>query len=120
VGRLISAVERNVDEPGLVRLFVSMSAESVESNGPARSFFEDRYRWLRGELHSDVTHRQAHGELAQDLDPDDVASLLIAVADGLQLQWLLDPENVQMARLLRVLWDALKRVPAPAESADLR
>jgi AcrR family transcriptional regulator len=120
VSRLIQAVERNTDEPGLVRLFVSMSAESVQSDGPARSFFEDRYGWLRGELHADVSHRQAIGELAPDLDPDDVASLLIAVADGLQLQWLLDPENVQMARLLRLLWDALKRVPAPADSADLR
>lgn len=120
VGRLMTAVERNAFEPGLVRLFVSMSAESVESDGPARSFFEERYDWLRGELHADISHRQEIGELATDLDPDDVASLLIAVADGLQLQWLLDPDKVQMSRLLRVLWDALKRVPALAEGADFR
>jgi AcrR family transcriptional regulator len=120
VGRLIEAVERNAFEPGLVRLFVSMSAESVESDGPARAFFEERYGWLRGELHADVSHRQDNGDFAPDLDPDDVASLLIAVADGLQLQWLLDPANVDMSRLLRVLWDALKRVPSPAESAELR
>ena len=37
---------------------------------------------------------------------------MIAVADGLQLQWLLNPDAVQMDRLLGVLWEALKRVPA--------
>lgn len=117
IDRLVNAVDRNSGEPGLVRLFVALSAESVESEGAARTFFADRYEWLRGELSNDVRARQAAGELASDLDPDDVASLLIAVADGLQLQWLLNPERVQMARLLTSAWEALTRitsmVPAP-------
>jgi hypothetical protein len=95
-----------------------MSAESVESEGPARAFFSDRYTWLRSELSKDVSSRQEAGEVAADLDPDDVASLLIAVADGLQLQWLLDPGKVQMARLLSSFWETLKRVESPVEAAS--
>jgi AcrR family transcriptional regulator len=117
--RLMDAVERNSGEPGLVRLFVSLSAESAESKGAARAFFAERYEWLRGELDRDVHNRQASGELPEDLNSNDVASLLIAVADGLQLQWLLEPDRVQMSRLLTVLWEALARMPAnpPSDAA---
>jgi AcrR family transcriptional regulator len=110
VDHLISAVEHNAEEPGLVRLFVSMSAESTEDESPAREFFETRYAWLRGEVAADVRRRQDAGELAKDLNADDIASLLIAVADGLQLQWLLEPDKVDMGQLIRSLWETLARV----------
>jgi AcrR family transcriptional regulator len=109
VDHLIAAVEHNAQEPGLVRLFVSMSAESTEDGSPAREFFVARYRWLRGEVAADVRRRQEAGELAADLDPDEVASLLIAVADGLQLQWLLEPEKVDMGHLMTTFWSTLGR-----------
>ncbi|MBT2518088.1 TetR/AcrR family transcriptional regulator [Streptomyces sp. ISL-90] len=108
VDHLINAVEHNVDEPGLVRLFVSMSAESVDESSPTRSFFESRYDWLRGELRADIERRQKGGEISPDLDPDDVASLLVAAADGLQLQWLLQPDKVDMPNQLKVLWNLIK------------
>jgi AcrR family transcriptional regulator len=110
VDHLISAVEHNADEPGLVRLFVSMSAESTEDESPAREFFTARYAWLRGEVAADVRRRQDAGDLAKDLNADDVASLLIAVADGLQLQWLLEPDKVDMGQLISSLWETLGRV----------
>jgi AcrR family transcriptional regulator len=108
VERLIAAVERNAGEPGLVRLFVSMSAESTEDDSVARGFFENRYHWLREEIAASVRQHQEQGELSPEINPDDVASLLIAVADGLQLQWLLEPEHVDMGRLLRLLWQTIR------------
>ncbi len=44
-----------------------------------------------------------------DLDAEDVASLLVAVSDGLQLQWLLQPDKVYMSRRLYVLWQLLSK-----------
>lgn len=110
VGHLIAAVENNASEPGLVRLFVSMSAESTEDESPARAFFEDRYGWLRDEVSKDVRLHQERGELSKSLDADAVASLLIAVADGLQLQWLLEPDKVDMGKLIASLWETLRRI----------
>jgi AcrR family transcriptional regulator len=110
VGHLIGAVENNASEPGLVRLFVSMSAESTEDESPARAFFEDRYAWLRDEVSKDVRAHQERGELSSSLDADAVASLLIAVADGLQLQWLLEPQKVDMGKLIASLWETLRRI----------
>jgi AcrR family transcriptional regulator len=107
---LVSIVRHNAAEPGLVRLYVSMSAESTDLDSLARSFFEDRYHKLRSDLSRDVKQRQANGELAADLDPDAVASLMIAAADGLQIQWLLDPDGTDMGNELEQLWSAFRRV----------
>lgn len=108
VDRLIGAVDRNANEPGLVRLFVAMSAESAEDDSEARAFFAARYEWLLEQIAEDVRTHQASGDIAADLDADDAASLLVAAADGLQIQWLLNPESVDMPTRIRTLWDALK------------
>jgi len=109
VDHLEKAVERNVNEPGLVRLFVSMSAESVDEESTAHAFFENRYEWLRQELSADIRQRQAAGEVLPDLDPVDLATLLVAASDGLQLQWLVQPEIVDMPARFRLLWQLITR-----------
>ena len=108
MSRLLRAVERNSDEPGLVRLFVSMSAESVDSDGIAHEFFVDRYRWLIAEIAGDIRAQQEEGELSGVIDAEDIASILVAVADGLQLQWLLNPDGVDMGARMGRLWSILR------------
>ncbi|GAA2036699.1 TetR/AcrR family transcriptional regulator [Agromyces tropicus] len=108
VKRLLGAVARNADEPGLVRLFVSMSAESVDGDGMAHGFFVDRYRWLIDEIAGDIRAQQEAGEASTAIDAEDAASILVAVADGLQLQWLLDPDGVDMADRIAKLWAILR------------
>jgi AcrR family transcriptional regulator len=111
ISRLVSIVRRNMTQPGLVRLYVTMSAESTDVDSTARSFFEERYRSLRAEVARDVRKKQRLGELSAELDPDAVASLLIAAADGLQIQWLLESEGRDMGVLMEQLWTALRHVP---------
>jgi len=108
VDRLIRAVDRNAGEPGLVRLFVAMSAESAQESSEARGFFAARYSQLLTDIADDVRRHQASGEIPQLLDADGVASLLVAAADGLQVQWLLNPSGVDMPEQIRSLWDALR------------
>ena len=42
---LTHIVEHNAAEPGLVRLYVTMSAESTGEDNPARNFFTERYNF---------------------------------------------------------------------------
>jgi AcrR family transcriptional regulator len=117
IDTLIEAAAHNALEPGLVRLYVLISAESTTQEGEGREFFEQRYRRVLAAVATDVARRQADGELRPDVDPEDVASLLVAAADGLQLQWLLDPESVDMPARLRTLWSLIRmgsREPASA------
>jgi hypothetical protein len=39
----------------------------------------------------------ASGEYRADIDPDQVARQIIAVMDGLQTQWLLDPDRIDLS-----------------------
>ena len=111
ISRLVSIVRNNMTQPGLVRLYVTMSAESTDVDSTARSFFVERYRSLRAEVAKDVRTKQQLGELSAELDPDAVASLLIAAADGLQIQWLLESDGPDMGVLMEQLWTALRHVP---------
>lgn len=108
IDRLINAVQTNTHEPGLVRLFVSMSAESTEQHGAGHTFFSERYRRLRSEIADDLSARPTTGGAADRSDAGDLATIMIAVADGLQVQWLLDPDGVDMERLLTLLWNRIR------------
>ncbi|WP_248703874.1 TetR/AcrR family transcriptional regulator [Curtobacterium sp. MWU13-2055] len=101
--RLAFVADRNVSEPALVTLYTTLLGASVESgNETAREFFAARFDEARGNLVA-----QLHDELAasgrhSDADLEQVASLIIAAFDGLQVQWLLD-RNVDIAGTLRLL-----------------
>ncbi len=101
--RLAFVADRNVSEPALVTLYTTLLGASVESgNETAREFFAARFDEARGNLVA-----QLHDELAasgrhSDAELEQVASLIIAAFDGLQVQWLLD-RNVDIAGTLRLL-----------------
>lgn len=104
---LIDAVERNSRQAGLVGLYVVMSAESAHTEGLAREFFRGRYAWVLDDIAADVARMQREGQLTERLTAVEVASLLVAAADGLQVQWLLDPAGVDMPGRMRALVEAL-------------
>lgn len=112
VDTMRSQVERNAQSPGLVALHVVLSAEATDPQHPAHESFQDRYRQIRHQDDESFTRLQEAGRLRADLDPQRVGQLVTAMMDGLQLQWLLDPEAVDMVglfddflRLLEILPD---------------
>ncbi|MEN2739693.1 TetR/AcrR family transcriptional regulator [Microbacterium sp. X-17] len=94
---LVATAQRNALRPGIVQVFTVLSAESVTEGHPATAYFQERYRNLRAEI--DAAFRAL---CAQEgvTDPDTIdraAASILAVMDGLQLQWLLDPASVDLA-----------------------
>ena len=89
VDALIDAAGWNSLEPGLVRLYVLLSAEGTIEPGPGHDFFTERYDRTLGALSDDIAQRQAEGSVRTDYAAPELASLLVAAADGLHLQWLL-------------------------------
>ena len=98
---LLELCETNVQTPGLVRLFTVLGAEGVDDDHPAHELFKQRYRELREIVASRFVTEQREGRLAADVDPDTLAVQVLALFDGLQLQWLLEPEAVDMVEVLR-------------------
>ncbi len=97
---LTQLVDYNATRPGLVQIYTVLAADSVTEEHPARAFFESRFRAVRASMAE--TLRAEFGEtLPGGLTPERAAPLLVAVLDGLQLQWLLDPEEVDMPAAFR-------------------
>lgn len=97
---LADLVEYNTTRPGVVQVFAVLAGDSVTEDHPARAFFKDRYRTTRQWI-ADSLRAEYGDELACGLTPAQAAPLLIAVMDGLQMQWLHEPEAVDMAEAFR-------------------
>jgi AcrR family transcriptional regulator len=95
-------------DPAFIRLFTVLAAESVESGHPAHEWFRDRYRSIRAGMAARIAEDQAAGELAADLEPERVARLLIAVFDGLELQFLLEHEEAGISAPLDLVLGRLR------------
>jgi AcrR family transcriptional regulator len=102
----------NATQPGIVQSFTVLSAESVTDDHPARAFFVDRYRTVRARI-ADALRTELGDGLAGGLTPEQGASLLIAVMDGLQLQWLLSPDEIDMAPLVGRFAEMLRAAAEP-------
>ncbi|MCU1528847.1 MAG: TetR/AcrR family transcriptional regulator [Frondihabitans sp.] len=98
---LVNLVDYNETIPGLVELHCILSAEATSSDHPAHEYFVNRYSYTVGTAYAALKVAAERGELAEGVDPLGVAKSLIALMDGLQVQWLLDRESVDMGLEVR-------------------
>jgi AcrR family transcriptional regulator len=108
IGALNELCEQNAATPGIVRLFTVMAGESIDATHPAHEHFHARYRRLRRVCATELRAAQERGEVDPTIDPDTVAPQILALFDGLQLQWLLDPEEVDMVAVMRQFLEQLR------------
>jgi hypothetical protein len=106
----VSVIRHNSDVPGLVQLYSQMSVDAADEQHPAHRFFVERGENLRGVFASVIATRAEAGDITDRIDPETLARILQAVADGLQLQWMLEPD-VDMAGIVAQLFDALTQTP---------
>ena len=104
----IELVEHNQTVPGLVQLFNLLVAESISPDHPAHEFFIERYRrgrehWIRA-----IAQAQQAGEVRSDISPETLVISIFAMMDGLQVQWLLEPEKIDMMERFREMTDLLR------------
>ncbi|MCF2533578.1 TetR/AcrR family transcriptional regulator [Yinghuangia soli] len=104
-------VEHNLGVPGLVRLYVALTASAADPGHPAGPYFARRYQGLHGALRRGIEAMQADGRARTDVGADELARLVIAAIDGLQMQWLVDPE-VDMIRAVDGLVTMITSFPS--------
>jgi AcrR family transcriptional regulator len=115
---LVRTAFANADRPGIVQAYAVLSAESVTHDHPGREFFEKRYQTLRAE----VAHAFAVVCAERGIrEPETIAyasTSILAVMDGLQVQWLLDPTALDLGRasefaIEAIVASVLEPVPSP-------
>ncbi|MEY2476356.1 MAG: hypothetical protein QOG87_1671 [Actinomycetota bacterium] len=107
--RLPLLAEHNVGRPGLSQLFTVLVAENLLPEDPLHEFFGDRYRALRDRIVTALRAGQERTEIRDDVDLVAVSQRLIAGMDGLQLQWLLNPDDTDLVEGFRELAEAMRR-----------
>jgi len=98
---LVDTVEHNASTPELVELHVVLSAEGTSVDHPMHDYFVTRYAAVFDAVLTALDVADAHGQLQADIDRHSAARTLIALMDGLQVQWLLHRDEVDMASDLR-------------------
>jgi AcrR family transcriptional regulator len=105
---LVRLVEANALTPELVRAFTVLMGESAAEDHPARAWFQERYPRRRLNLAAAIRAGIESGQIRVDTDSDAVAAEVIAIMDGLQVQWVLNPDDIDMARLFAHYIDTVR------------
>ena len=108
---LVKLAEYNASTPGVVELFCTLSAEATSPEHPAHGWFKERYAFTRGMTLTAFRELAESGDLRSEVTPEEASRGTIALMDGLQIQWLLDRDSVDMAGDLRSYLNALLTRP---------
>ncbi|MGO4957825.1 TetR/AcrR family transcriptional regulator [Luteococcus sp. Sow4_B9] len=104
---MVSIVEHNASRRGIVELFSTLSTEATDPAHPAHTYFTLRYEMLVDSQTVIFQKISEQGLLRPGLTPEMAARSLVALMDGLQVQWLYDERGVDMARDVRGYLDAI-------------
>jgi AcrR family transcriptional regulator len=105
---MLAVLDHSVQRESLARLFTILSAESIDADHPAHAHFLDRYRQVRAGFTEWIAAAQAAGEVVDTIAPDQLAAVMIAVLDGLQMQQHLDDEPLAIEETLAALVRTLR------------
>ena len=94
-------MRRNAQQPEIVRLFAVLEIEALSPSHPAHDYFAVRQ----------ARAVASFAELARQLTdrPHVLARQIVAMMDGLQMQWLRAPETIDPVAEWEVAADALFR-----------
>ncbi|RLP72779.1 TetR/AcrR family transcriptional regulator [Mycetocola tolaasinivorans] len=93
----LAVLARNTTRPGLIELFVTMSAAASSPEHPAAPYFRERYARMTADF---AEHLETLGDTRPEGERIRDARALIALADGLQQQWVTD-RSISIADELR-------------------
>ena len=99
---LIELARYNASVPGVVELYCTLSAEGTSPDHPAHDYFLGRYELTVTNLTRSFERCRERGILRPGVRPESASRATVALMDGLQVQWLLDRDGVDMAEELEV------------------
>ena len=92
----------------MVQLFTILVGESIAEGHPSHEYFIKRYQSARSTLTEEIKNAQANGKMRNDIKPEELAIMIFAMMDGLQIQWLLESEEVSMSNIFTHFIDLLR------------
>jgi AcrR family transcriptional regulator len=97
----------NVETAVLTRLYLVLGAESLDADDPLHDFFVERYQTAREFVRALLRDEKAHGRVHPDVDAEQIALEVIATIMGIEYQWFIDPQRVDLATAMETYIDEL-------------
>ncbi|ROS51308.1 TetR/AcrR family transcriptional regulator [Frigoribacterium sp. PhB24] len=120
VDELVALAEYNVDVPVVISLFITASAEATSPDHPAHQYYADYYERIVSSTSAYLGLAQARGWLRDGYTAESAARVVLAVQDGLQLQWLYERDAVDVPALMRLVIGSVLTVPTSELDAAVR
>lgn len=103
----IRMVQRNVARPGLTQLLLVVTMEAVNPDHPAHDWLLERYDWMVNWMEASLRLGVEDGTIRPDVDCRAVARSVFAMQDGIEVQWLIRPDDVDMVAIFTRFVDSL-------------
>jgi AcrR family transcriptional regulator len=85
-----------VENMAFTRLYVVLGAENFDAGDPLHTFFVDRYERARGFVAIALDKDRAQGSIRSDIDTAQLGREVVATLMGLEIQWLMDPDAIDL------------------------
>lgn len=105
---MVDLARQNMRRTQLVQLYASMTGEAVTVDHPAHGWLQSHYDLVIETLRDGLVRDQGTGHVREDAPVERIARSFVALMDGLQLQWLLNP-GFDMAEALAEHLEDLRR-----------
>lgn len=113
---IIQLAHHNMEVPGLVQLYVSLQAAATDVDHPCHEYFRERDLVVVGRIARDIEKRQAAGTFDPSVEAHVIARMLLALSDGLQAEWAVNPD-IDLGGTLHAFWNQYAR-PSEAPGGD--
>ncbi|NII51672.1 TetR/AcrR family transcriptional regulator [Frigoribacterium endophyticum] len=120
LAELVELAEYNVDVPAVISLFITASAEATSSDHPAHDYYADHYDRIVSSTSAYLGVAERRGWLRDGFTAETAARVVLAVQDGLQLQWLYRRDEVHVAETMRLVVATVLTVPTDELDAAVR
>jgi AcrR family transcriptional regulator len=122
---LVDLAAYNASVPGVVELYTTLSAEATSPTHPAHEYFKRRYEFTRSNTVVVFQRLASADRIPVTIDPFRAAVATLALMDGLQVQWLLDRDLIDMAQELEDFFasfvrDFPRRAEQRADATEVR
>ncbi|MFH5824756.1 TetR/AcrR family transcriptional regulator [Georgenia sp. AZ-5] len=84
----VDLVERNAGKPGMVGLYTAMAIGGVDADHPAHPWLHHHFLRAIDQTAEHFERGKVGGVVAPDAPSRELARTLVALSDGIQLQWL--------------------------------
>ena len=95
LGKLIDEYkELAMNRPDTLRLLLGLLLETADGNANVKRRFQKMYRGYRKSIQLVIEEGVKSGYFARRVDAQHLSSMILALFDGLFIQWFLDPDSI--------------------------